>query len=158
MTGIQMKGSPLPSFEGEITVQSSQATIPYHFQTIFRDPLQPSMVHSLAMHACMTACIVVDVVRKRRPAHTARKYISEECLKKLQTLSYVLQYCKIEGIELTSKLFFVPPEPRLVHGMFISQTKVDVSISLRVGAINAWANLVFERRAGKWLCTTVDIG
>lgn len=114
--------------------------------------------HSLAVSSARIACMSADIMRGQLHAGKLRRAVTGPCLKKLETMAYLLDNHMQSNPELKAKLRYLPVVPRMMSGMFINPTTFEISTHLTIGVQNYWSNIVLRQMGCRWLCTMTDIG
>lgn len=99
-----------------------------------------------------------DIMRGQLHAGKLRRAVTGPCLKKLETMAYLLDNHMQSNPELKAKLRYLPVVPRMMSGMFINPTTFEISTHLTIGVQNYWSNIVLRQMGCRWLCTMTDIG
>lgn len=149
---------PVPSLDGYVIIESSDVPVPYHITSCGAGSInaapgpfaggivRPHSMHVRRHHARTAAC---------GQAQTA---VTGPCLKKLETMAYLLDNHMQSNPELKAKLRYLPVVPRMMSGMFINPTTFEISTHLTIGVQNYWSNIVLRQMGCRWLCTMTDIG
>ena len=131
---------PVPSLDGYVIIESSDVPVPYHITSCGAGSINAAQGHSLAVSSARIACM------------------TGPCLKKLETMAYLLDNHMQSNPELKAKLRYLPVVPRMMSGMFINPTTFEISTHLTIGVQNYWSNIVLRQMGCRWLCTMTDIG
>lgn len=149
---------PVPSLDGYVIVESSDVPVPYHITSCGAGSINAAQGHSLAVSSARIACMSADIMRGQLHAGKLRRAVTGPCLKKLETMAYLLDNHMQSNPELKAKLRYLPVVPRMMSGMFINPTTFEISTHLTIGVQNYWSNIVLRQMGCRWLCTMTDIG
>lgn len=148
----------LPACDGSIRVELSNSPVPYHMARCYPGRLDAGQCRHFAMLSCRIACMSLDIVRGRTPPQVLQRTVSPPCLKRLETMSYLLENHMRTHQELRKQLCYLPAIPSLVYGTLVSPETSEAVVSLFVGDISYWVNLVFKQVGARWMCTLADLG
>ena len=149
---------PVPSLDGYVIIESSDVPVPYHITSCGAGSINAAQGHSLAVSSARIACMSADIMRGQLHAGKLRRAVTGPCLKKLETMAYLLNNHMQLNPELKAKLRYLPVVPRMMSGMFINPTTFEISTHLTIGVQNYWSNIVLRQMGCRWLCTMTDIG
>lgn len=148
----------LPAYDGSIRVELSNNPIPYHIARCFPGKMDEDECSRFAMHSCRIACMSLDVVRGRTPPQVLQRAVTPPCLKRLETMSYLLENHMRTHQDLKKRLCYLPAIPSLVYGTLVSPETTEIVVSLNIGEICYWVNLVLKQVGSRWVCTLADLG
>lgn len=156
--GTEAQGFTLSSYDGTIAVELSNRPVPYHITRCFPQELKRGQRQRLAMSSCRIACMCVDVVRGRIPPHNIELMVSPSCMKRLETMAYLLKNHMRTHPDLKAQLCYLPAVPTLVNAVLVSPTTTEAVASVVIGQVRYWISLVYRLESGKWICTSADVG
>ena len=81
---------PVPSLDGYVIVESSDVPVPYHITSCGAGSINAAQGHSLAVSSARIACMSADIMRGQLHAGKLRRAVTGPCLKKLETMAYLL--------------------------------------------------------------------
>ena len=158
-TGFQpWSKSELPRYDGTIRMQLSNEPVPYHFSLGFRGDMRRSDCDTLAMMSCSLACMSADVVRGRVTALQLRRRLTQSCMKRLETMSHLIELHLDSNAELRRELRMLPTIPQWLHGMVLEPDKCEITIHLTIGSRRYWSIIVLRRVGSRWICSHADFG
>lgn len=148
----------LPCYDGFIQVELSHKPVSYHVTCCFPEDMGDRECHALVMSTCRIACMVADVIRGRVASSILQRTMSVNCMKRLVTMSYLLEIHMKSDHELRENLCFLPTIPHWMNGMFVSQNTLEALVHLSIGRLKYWVTLVFKRSGSRWVCIAADLG
>jgi hypothetical protein len=148
----------LSGYDGTIGMELSNRPVPYHISRCFPADLTNEQCQRMAMSACRVACMCVDVMRGRMPPKNLGRIMLPECMKRLETMAYLLKNHMRTHRELKERLCYLPAMPTLVNGVLVSSEITEMVVSVIIGREQYWVSLVFRCQRGRWVCTTADLG
>lgn len=95
---------PVPSLDGYVIVESSDVPVPYHITSCGAGSINAAQGHSLAVSSARIACMSADIMRGQLHAGKLRRAVTGPCLKKLETMAYLLDNHMQSNPELKAKL------------------------------------------------------
>lgn len=149
----------LPSQDGIIRTANGLPDVRYHLQACSDDLPTRRQAEEAVLGGCRFVVLALDVIRRRRDLSRLEGLATQECLERLAAMA---ELCVDNpnttlGLMAASRIY-APVSPRLVNGMVLTSTKVDMAIHVCTGALERWVSLVFTRVHSKWICTLADIG
>lgn len=155
---FSMARRPLPCFDGFIVVELAKEPVPYHVACCFESDWNPDDCHALMMSTCRMACNTTNIVRGRMPFGRIKQVMTPSCIKKLETMTYLMDTEMRDSPDLKVRLHYLPVIPRMIHGMLVSASTLEMTVYLSIGPDDYWANLVLKRMGSRWMCTLADVG
>lgn len=152
---------PLPSDDGFISVEMAQRPVPYHIARCFPKGAGDERIpqgQALALSTCRMACMTADFVRGRLPGSMLQRAFAAACLKRLQTMAYLIDNHMATHPELRARLCLLPVIPHWIDGMLISPSAFEVTVHMTIGPEHYWVNLKLRLIGCRWMCTVADIG
>lgn len=151
---------PLPTDDGYIMVELAQRPVPYHIARCFRETGDDHIpqCQALALSTCRMACMMADFIRGRLPVSMLQRAFAASCLKKLQTMAYLIDNHLASHPEMKAGFCVLPVIPHWIDGMLISPTVFEVTVHMTIGPKHYWANLKLRMVGCRWMCTVADIG
>lgn len=154
----QRCAQPLASYDGALDIELSNLPIPFHISYCFPGAASEKTCHGLAMHACRVATMSMDVVRGRIPSQNLERYLTGPCLRKLETMAYLLGNHMKTHPKLREELCYLPVIPSMANGMMVSPTTLEMVVGMKIGTTQYWSSMVFKVNGRRWVCTFSDIG
>lgn len=148
----------LPDCDGAIAISSSSKPVRFHMVWLVAHNNAVAASHEIARMACQTAILTLDSMRRRHIPAMLKGLLSSECLQRTLYFEEVVTEVRVCSSPFTPRNVFMPIEPDMVHGMVVSQRKIEISIRLHIGTYEVWGNLEFQQQRGHWICTTADLG
>ncbi|SCB76272.1 hypothetical protein GA0061078_0347 [Bifidobacterium bohemicum] len=150
--------SSVMSYSGTIGMELANRPVPYHISRCFPGTLESSQCQELVMSACRVAYMCVDVVRGRMPPQNLQRAVSPSCMKRLETMAYLLKNHMRTHRELKEQLCYLPVMPTLINGVLVSPETTEFVVGATIGQVQYWVSLVFRCESNRWVCTTADLG
>ncbi|MBB2954780.1 hypothetical protein FHX77_000160 [Bifidobacterium commune] len=150
--------SSLPSYDGYVHAELSNQPISYHISRCYPGTLSEAECQRFALASCRIACMSMDVIRGRIPPRKLQRVLNASCLRRLETMAYLLENHLRTHQELKARLSYLPAMPTLVYGTLVSLDTTEIVVNLMVGKDSYWVNLVLKRVGSRWICTTADLG
>lgn len=150
--------TPLPSYDGFITVELSERPVRYHIQTLFACGMSGQECHTMALAACRIACNCADAIRGKLSVARLQRALTAPCLERLQTMQYLLDIHMATHPEIKAKFCYLPTVPNLINGMIISDTIMELAVLMTIGQENLRVNLKFKYIGSRWMCVFADLG
>jgi hypothetical protein len=144
--------------DGFIRLELSGDPVSYHLTWCFGDTMEDIDCNDLATRSCRMACLIADMIRGRPVSASLQRSVIDSCLKRLETVSYLLDNHMRTHEDLKAQLRYLPAVPLSMHGVFVSETKLDMAVHLRIGQSNYWVNLILRLAGSRWLCVYADMG
>lgn len=155
---FSMARRSLPSYDGFIVVELAKDPVPYHVACCFESDWSPEDCHALMMSTCRMACNTTDIVRGRMQFGRIKQLMTASCIKKLETMTYLMDAEMRERPDLKIRLHYLPVIPHMIHGMLVNANTLEMTVYLSIGPDDYWANLVLKRMGSRWMCTLADVG
>ncbi|WP_240542367.1 hypothetical protein [Bifidobacterium felsineum] len=150
--------TPLPSFDGFITVELSDRPVRYHIQPLFPSGLNAQECHSMAMAACRIACNCADAIRGKLSVDRLQRALTAPCLERLQTMQYLLDIHMVTHPDIKAKFCYLPTVPNLIDGMITNDKTMEMTVLMTIGRENLRVNLKMRYIGSRWMCVFADLG
>lgn len=157
-TMVSRDASSLPSYDGYVHAELSNQPISYHISRCYPGVLSEVECQRFALASCRIACMSMDVIRGRIPPRKLQRVLNASCLRRLETMAYLLENHLRTHRELKARLAYLPAMPTLVYGTLVSPDTTETVVNLMIGKDSYWVNLVLKRTGSRWVCTTADLG
>lgn len=157
-TSPTVQSRVVPAYDGTIRLELSNKPVHYHISGCIVGDMADSDCQNLALSSCRIACMAADIIRGRHISHRLHRAVSGQCIRKLETLSYLLDNHLHARRELKTQLLRLPAVPQWMEGMWISETKIEIVVLLSIGTLQYLVNLVLSQTGSRWLCTMADMG
>ena len=168
ITVAPVKDAPRPKIgdrpaakDGFIRLELSGEPVSCHISWCFgaaADAVESMDCNELATRSCRMACLIADMIRGRPVSSSLQRSVTDSCLKRLETVSYLLDNHMRTHEDLKAQLRYLPAVPLSMHGVFVSETKLDMAVHLGIGQSNYWVNLILRLAGSRWLCVNADMG
>ena len=134
------------------------ATVPMHITRCVPDAVSEAECHRMAGISCHLACVAVDAIRGRLERRHLVPLLDRGCLRRLETLEQLVDehFARRKGLEKV--LRHLPVIPLGLQATSAGKDHYEAAVHMLVGGMHCWANLVFTRTRGRWVCTVLDLG
>ncbi|NEG89625.1 hypothetical protein [Bifidobacterium aerophilum] len=150
--------TPIPAEEGFLHVELSKKPVPYHIARCFEGEIDSRTCLALALSACRISCMSTDVVRRRLPLSSLQRTATGQCLRRLDTMSIILEEQRRMYPELGHPMGTLPVIPQSINGMLVSPTRIETTAHLTIGFDHHWVNVILQRTGCRWMCVLADVG
>lgn len=148
----------LPVYEGVIHVGLGAQPVPYRIIAVCEGMLEGHEFHALAVSTCRIACLTADVIRGKLPSSSLRRAVAAPCIKRIETLVYLIGVQMKRDIELNARMRYLPVVPHDVSGTLVSETSLEMAVRLTIGGTVYWSTIRLERFGCRWVCVVADMG
>ncbi|MBT1171912.1 hypothetical protein JS528_00760 [Bifidobacterium sp. MA2] len=148
----------LPVYEGVVHVELGAEPVPYRIIATADDVMEEREFHALAVSTCRVACLAADVIRGKLASSALKRAVTAPCLKRLETLAYLIDNQMRRNIELRARMRYLPVIPHDVSGMLVSETSMEMVVKLSIGGTVYWSTIRLKRIGCRWMCVVVDMG